>query len=138
MEAHGYNRPQSAVFNSMVLTVGVRLSFPTCNKGTWRGKVHMWLCVLLGVWLDDRSSPRSSTGSVGASTMTTSSSTRDSGDELKSLSRPASESVLLPSLMRITPAASRANLGTLAPRPRGRPAGKLWVTLGGGGSCRSR
>lgn len=68
--------------------------------------------------------PRSSVGSVGASTMTTSSSSSDSGDELKSLSRPASDSVLLPSLMRIIPDASRASLGALVTRPRGRPAGR--------------
>ena len=69
-------------------------------------------------------SPRSSAGSPMASTMTTSSSNRDSGEEWKSLSRPPSDSVLLSSLMRITPAASYASLGALAPRPRGRPAGE--------------
>lgn len=69
-----------------------------------------------------RASPRSSAGSPMASTMTTSSSARDSGEEWKSLSKPASDSVLLSSLMRITPAASYACLDALAPRPRGRPA----------------
>lgn len=68
-----------------------------------------------------RASPRSSVGSPTASTMTTSSS-RDSGEEWKSLSRPASDSVLLSSLMRITPTASHISLAALAPRPRGRPA----------------
>lgn len=65
--------------------------------------------------------------------MTTSSSSSDSGDELKSLSRPASESVLLPSLIRITPDASSASLGALMPRPRGRPAGRSHGSAGGAG-----
>lgn len=76
----------------------------------------------LRLTLTQQAPPRSSVGSPVASTMTTSSSTRDSGEELKSLSRPASDSVLLSSLMRITPAPSSASLGTLVPRPRGRPA----------------
>lgn len=76
------------------------------------------------MWPGDGGSPRSSVGSMGPSTMTTSSSSSDSGDELKSLSRPASDSVLLPSLIRMTPEASSASLGALGPRPRGRPAGR--------------
>lgn len=71
-----------------------------------------------------QASPRSSAGSPMASTMTTSSSTKDSGEEWKSLSRPASDSVLLSSLIRITLAVSYAGLHALAPRPLGRPEGE--------------
>lgn len=77
--------------------------------------------------------------------MTTSSSARDSGEEWKSLSTPASDSVLLSSLIRITPATSQACLDALAPRPRGRPAGEepkvTWAPPGAqllathGGQC---
>lgn len=77
--------------------------------------------------------------------MTTSSSAKDSGEEWKSLSTPASDSVLLSSLIRITPATSQACLDALAPRPRGRPAGEepkvTWAPPGAqllathGGQC---
>lgn len=38
----------------MALTLAVSLSFPICNMGVSWGKDFMWLCLLCGVWLDDR------------------------------------------------------------------------------------
>lgn len=41
MEAHGYNSSHSVVFDSIVLTLAVSLSFPICNKGVWWKGPHV-------------------------------------------------------------------------------------------------
>lgn len=56
--------------------------------------------------------------------MTSSVSNTDSGEELKSLSSPMSESVLLSSLILITPVRSHTPFRALAQRPLCFPAGE--------------
>lgn len=41
MEAHGYNSSHSVVFDSIVLTLAVSLSFLICNKGVWWKGPHV-------------------------------------------------------------------------------------------------